>query len=160
MSAFADGQSRRVRIAAIGAFAFAALTSAYIASEAESTSSAISPPVIRETFTRLPCPNDPAERATTIGGLGCLRQHVLRTDAQINRRAKVIFLKLYDATAKRRFVAAERSWLVYRDTLCKSVADILRGGSAQPLLFARCVVDRNIEHFRQLASLYALVLRR
>lgn len=67
----------------------------------------ISPPVMRETFTPLPCPADPIARRTTIGSLGCAEQRILRSDARINKRVRTIFAELSDATAKRRFVAAE-----------------------------------------------------
>lgn len=127
---------------------------------ATSESGSIPPPVIRETFTPLPCPSDPAARQTTSGSLACLQHRILRTDARINRRVKAIFGKLHDEAAKRRFALAERSWLTYRRTSCTSVADVLRGGSAQPVLFARCVVDRNVEHLKSLAQFWDLARRR
>src|SRR5438128_1074451 len=81
------------------------------------------PPVIKEQFTPLPCPRDRAARRTTIGSEGCAEKKIVRTDAKINARARVIFGLLRDTTAKRRFVVAERTWFVYRQASCRSVAD-------------------------------------
>jgi uncharacterized protein YecT (DUF1311 family) len=107
--------------------------------------------VIEEEFTPLPCPRGRAAR-TTVGAEGCLEKKILRTDARINSQARVIFRLLRDTTAKRRFVAAERAWLAYRRASCTSVADVYRGGSAEPVAFADCVLTRNREHLDELAS--------
>jgi uncharacterized protein YecT (DUF1311 family) len=112
----------------------------------------LAPPVIKEEFTPLPCPKSRAARETTIGLEGCAEQKILRTDARIDARARVIFRLLRDTTAKRRFAAAERAWLAYRRASCTSVADVYRGGSAQPVAFADCVLTRNREHLDELAS--------
>lgn len=111
----------------------------------------LAPPVIEEEFTPLPCPRGRAAR-TTVGAEGCLEKKILRTDARINSQARVIFRLLRDTTAKRRFVAAERAWLAYRRASCTSVADVYRGGSAEPVAFADCVLTRNREHLDELAS--------
>jgi uncharacterized protein YecT (DUF1311 family) len=120
----------------------------------------LEPPVIKESFTPLPCPRSRAARRTTIGAVGCAEQRILRTDRAINARAKSIFGLLRDRTAKRRFIAAEKAWLAYRKANCTSVADIYRGGSAQPVAFATCVGDRNVMHLRELRSFERLLRRR
>ena len=112
----------------------------------------LAPPVIRESFTPLPCPSGRAARLTTIGAEGCAEQTTLRTDAQINARAKAIF-RLGDTTARRKFLAGETAWLAYRQAGCNSVADVYRGGTAQPLAFGACVVSRNTQHLKELAAL-------
>jgi uncharacterized protein YecT (DUF1311 family) len=117
------------------------------------------PPVIRESFTPLPCPRSRAARGTTIGAIGCAERRILRTDRAINRRAKTIFGLLRDTPAKRRFLAAEKAWLAYRKASCTSVADVYRGGSAQPLAFATCVGSRNVKHLSELASFERLLRR-
>jgi len=108
--------------------------------------------VIKELFTPLPCPSSPAARRTTIGLEGCAERLILRTDTEINARTRAIFRLLRDMTAKKRFLAAERAWLAYRKLSCTSVADVYRGGSAEPVAFADCLVDRNKEHLKELAS--------
>jgi uncharacterized protein YecT (DUF1311 family) len=107
--------------------------------------------MITEQFTPLACPRGHAAR-TTVGAEGCLEKQILRTDAAINARARAIFRSLSDATAKRKFVAAERSWLAYRKARCESVSDIYRGGTAEPVLFADCLVRRNRDQLRELAG--------
>jgi uncharacterized protein YecT (DUF1311 family) len=111
----------------------------------------LAPPVIAERFTPLPCPRGRAAR-TTVGAEGCLGKEILRTDAEIDARARTMFRSLPDAIAKRKLVAAERSWLVYRDARCRSVSDVYRGGTAEPVLYADCVVARNRDHLRELAG--------
>jgi uncharacterized protein YecT (DUF1311 family) len=113
-------------------------------------------PVIQEGFTHLPCPRGRAAR-TTIGAEGCLEKKILRTDAEINARARAIFRLLYDTTAKKRFRAGERAWLAYRKASCRSVADVYRGGTAGPVAFADCVVSRNRQHVTELAQFETLL---
>jgi uncharacterized protein YecT (DUF1311 family) len=112
----------------------------------------LAPPVIGEQFTPLPCPRSRAARQTTIGLLGCTEKVILRTDALINARARRIFRLLRDAAGRRLFLAAERAWLFYRRRSCLSVSDIYRGGSASPVVYATCVVDRNRVHLTELAE--------
>jgi uncharacterized protein YecT (DUF1311 family) len=96
-----------------------------------------------------------AARGTTVGLEGCTEQATLRTDAQINARAKAIFRLSGDIT--RKFVAAEKAWLTYRQAGCTSVADVYRGGSAQPVAFGACVASRNKQHLKELASIEAFL---
>jgi len=117
------------------------------------------PPVIEETFTPLDCPAGRAARETTLGAEGCLERSILRTDAKINRRVRTIFRLLSDRGAKRRFVAGERAWHTYRQKVCEGEADIYRGGSAEPVAFASCELERNRTHLRELGA-FELVLRR
>ena len=112
----------------------------------------LAPPVIKEVFTPLPCPKGRAARGTTLGLEGCAEQTTLRTDAQINASAGAIFRLIGDASARRNFLAGEKAWLAYRQAGCKSVADVYRGGSAQPVAFGACVVSRNTQHLKELAA--------
>jgi uncharacterized protein YecT (DUF1311 family) len=66
---------------------------------------------------------------------------------------------LRDMTAKRRFLAAEKAWLAYREASCTTVADVYRGGSAQPLAYGTCVGSRNVQHLSELASFERLLRR-
>jgi uncharacterized protein YecT (DUF1311 family) len=116
-------------------------------------------PVIRESINPLPCPRGRAARQTTLGARACLNKAILRTDAAINARAKAIFRMLRDRTGKVRFLAAERAWLAYRTASCTSVADVYRGGSAQPVAFADCVVRRNRAHLNDLVSVHDFLRR-
>src|SRR5437763_6222378 len=119
----------------------------------------LAPPVIKERFTLLPCPRSRAARATTLGAEACAEKRIIGLDAEIDARARAIFRLLRDATAKRRFLTAERSWLVYRAASCRSVADVYRRGSAEPVAFADCLVSRDREHLAELAPFEAFLRR-
>src|SRR3954453_18620337 len=75
----------------------------------------LAPPVIRETFTPLPCPTSKAEAETTPGMQGCSEQEILRNDAKIDAVAKRVFARLRSTAARKRFVTAQRAWLTYRN---------------------------------------------
>jgi len=119
----------------------------------------LAPPVIKERFTPRPCPRSRAARGTTIGAEACLEKRIIRLDAKIDARARAIFRLLRDATAKRRFLVAERLWLGYRAASCTSVADVYRGGSAEPVAFADCLVSRDREHLAELAPFEGFLRR-
>ena len=122
--------------------------------------SGLQPPVVEEQFSALPCPKDPAARQTTLGLQGCLGQRILKTDATINARVRAIFSKLHDDTGRRKLIAAERAWLSYRELGCRSVADVYRGGSLQPVAYLECVAGRNDVHVGDLAAFLETLKRR
>ena len=110
------------------------------------------PPFIKESFTPLGCPSSRAGRQTTVGAEGCLEVRILRIDSLLNVRAKAVFGLLRDRPAKAKFVAAERAWHAYREATCASVADIYRGGTAEPVAVAACKLARNRIHLREVAA--------
>src|SRR5512135_813188 len=63
----------------------------------------LSPPVIHEIFTPLPCAGQPNAR-TTHQQQGCAEQEILRTDKLIDAVSKSIFQRLPDNAARRRFL--------------------------------------------------------
>jgi hypothetical protein len=63
--------------------------------------STLTPPVIKEKFTPLPCPKQPK---STVDQEACAEHQILTTDGQINALAKSIFNVLPDNAARRRFV--------------------------------------------------------
>jgi uncharacterized protein YecT (DUF1311 family) len=111
----------------------------------------LSPVVIHETFTPLPCSGKPGRR-TTLQQEGCAEQQILRTDSQLNGLAKTIFPLLGDNAARRRFNAAQRAWLGYRRADCASVSDEFEGGSEAPVLAAQCDAARNSQRIRDLKA--------
>src|ERR1700730_4944370 len=113
-------------------------------------SAASGPPVVTESFTKLPCPAKPK---STLDFEGCLERTVLRSDSAINARAAEIFQLLRPRATRTAFVEGERSWLVYRRKSCDAEASIYAGGSAEPLALLRCTVDRNKTHQTDLAAL-------
>ena len=118
----------------------------------------LAPPVIRESFTPLPCSGRPSARST-LQEEGCAEQRILATDAQINALAKSIFSLLADDAARRRFIAAHHAWLLYRHADCLSRSDLFEGGTLAGVIDAQCTADRNAQRVRDLRT-FASDLRR
>lgn len=108
-------------------------------------------PKIRERFTLLPCPRKGRARGTTLGIEGCYEHEIVRTDAKITARSRRIFAALTPA-GRKAFARAERAWLAHRESFCTARASIYAGGSAQPLVFAACVVRMNRAHLDRLTE--------
>ena len=111
----------------------------------------LSAPVIREPFTPLPCTGKPSDRST-LQQEGCAEHSILTTDAQINALARSIFSALPDDPARRRFVAAQDAWIVYRRADCLSASDVFEGGTEAPVAAAVCSVERNRQRRRDLRA--------
>jgi uncharacterized protein YecT (DUF1311 family) len=109
----------------------------------------LSPPVIHEAFTLLACPTHPQ---TTLGLEGCAEHRIVRTDHQIDDVARSIFGRLYDDAARRRFIAAQRAWLAYREADCSSMSDQYEGGTLAALVAASCTADRSAQRLSDLRS--------
>ncbi len=124
--------------------------SAVASSGAGAIGASIDPPVIRETFTVLPCPGHPV---TTRDLEGCAEKASLQSDRTINARAKRILGLLRSNGARTAFVRGEQSWLSYRRTSCSAEASKVAGGSLEPVAFARCDVARNNAHLADLAQM-------
>lgn len=105
-------------------------------------SAKLSPPVIHEVFTALPCAGKPNSR-TTQQQLGCAEHEILRTDKLIDAASKSIFQRLRDNPARRRFLTGARAWFTYRNADCASFSDVFEGGSQAPVLAAQCEGGRN-----------------
>jgi uncharacterized protein YecT (DUF1311 family) len=112
---------------------------------------ALQPPLIHESFTPLPCGGTPTNR-TTVQQEGCAEQQILRTDKTINSLNKVIFARLRDNPARRRFIAAHKVWLAYRRAYCLSLSDVFEGGSQAPVLDAQCTGRLNGQHIKDLGQ--------
>lgn len=107
------------------------------------------PPVIKEGFTRLPCPSHPSNNLQLEG---CAEKAVLQTDAAINARAARIYGRL-SGSARSSFVAGERSWLRYRRASCRAQAARYAGGTLGAVVYARCEAARNRTHLTDLKGL-------
>ena len=102
----------------------------------------LSPPVIHELFTPLPCGGTPTNR-TTVQQLGCAERDIVSTDKLIDAVSRTVFQRLGDDRARRRFVTAARAWLAYRNADCASRSDVFEGGSQAPVLDAQCTAARS-----------------
>jgi uncharacterized protein YecT (DUF1311 family) len=116
-----------------------------------------SPPVIRESFTLLPCPTSKAEAATTVGMEGCLEHEVVRTDRKIDAVVKQIFSSLGSDAARARLVKAQRAWLSYRTADCSSIADKYEGGTLVGVVASQCTADRSARHLVDVRSFLRLL---
>jgi uncharacterized protein YecT (DUF1311 family) len=116
--------------------------------------SKLSPPTIHESFTPLPCTGAPAQR-TTLEMEGCAEQQILASDKQIDSLNRSIFGKLFDAAARRRFIAGHNAWLAYRHAYCLSASDVYEGGTEAGVVFADCVAGVNSQHVKNLKGFLA-----
>jgi uncharacterized protein YecT (DUF1311 family) len=111
--------------------------------------SKLSPPVIHERFTPLPCSGKPNSRST-LQMEGCAERDILRTDATINGLSKAIFNLLATDSARRDFVSAAHAWLGFRRADCISFSDLFQGGTEAAVLDAQCTATRNRERIKDL----------
>ena len=132
--------------------ALGGLSALGVAGQTSAFAATLSPPVIRESFTRLPCPAKPQ---TTLAMEGCLEQRVIRGDHAIDGVARVIFTKLPNDSARSRFIAAQTAWLAFRRADCRSVSDVNEGGSLAGIDYLTCSVSRNTQRLADLRSFRA-----
>lgn len=121
------------------------------ANAATGPSHRLKPPVIKESFTSLPCTGAPSSR-TTLQMEGCAERQILRDDATIDTLSAKVFARLADTPARRRFLADHRAWLAYRRADCLSRSDRFEGGSEAPVVFARCVASLNGQRIKDLRT--------
>jgi uncharacterized protein YecT (DUF1311 family) len=112
----------------------------------------LAPPVIRETFTILPC-----NHATTVGLEGCAEGQILATDHRLNVEVALIFRVLHNTSQRRTFVTSENLWLTYRNADCQSEASVYGGGTLAPVEFADCEVLDNESRSSDLHGHYELL---
>lgn len=116
---------------------------------ADARAGKLSPPVIHEVFTPLPCSGKTGAR-DTLQEEGCAEQRILRSDASINVLAKSIFSLLMNDAARARFIAAQRAWLSFRHADCLSRSDLFQGGTLAAVIDAECTAERNLQRIKEL----------
>jgi len=114
----------------------------------------LAPPVIHEPFTPLPCTGAPGHR-TTLEMEGCAEQQILSSDKRIDALNQEIFGKLFDASARRRFIAGHNAWLAYRHAYCLSASDVFEGGTEAGVVDAICTAAVNSQHVTNLKGFLA-----
>jgi uncharacterized protein YecT (DUF1311 family) len=117
------------------------------AAVAAPASAAVSPPVIHEQFTLLPCPAHPQ---TTLALEGCSEHTIVRVDRQIDAVVKQLFGLLPDASARADLAAAQRAWLAYRRADCTSLSDQDEHGTLAGVVAADCTANRSQRRLRDL----------
>jgi uncharacterized protein YecT (DUF1311 family) len=128
-----------------------ALAAAASAGAAGGHAAKLTPPVIRESFTPLPCTGSPGHRST-LQMEGCAEQQILRSDRQIDALNKAIFGKLPSASARRDLIAGHKAWLAYRKAYCLSVSDVFQGGTEAGVVAADCTASVNGQHVANLRT--------
>ena len=114
----------------------------------------LSPPVIHESFTPLPCSGAPGHRST-LEIEGCAEQQILASDKKIDALNQEIFWKLFDAAARRRFIAGHNAWFAYRRAYCLSASDVFEGGTEAAVVDADCTAAVNSQHVKDLKAFLA-----
>jgi len=133
----------KLTLAAVGALALV---------PAAASATTLSPPVVTERFTPLPCQGSPAHR-TTIELEGCAEQQVLAADKTINRLNRQVFSGLSSTSAKRVFITSSATWLEYRNAFCATAASRFAGGTEAPVVAAQCDSKLGAEHITDLKLL-------
>ncbi len=110
----------------------------------------LSPPVIAEPFTVLPCPKHPQ---ATLELEGCAEQQIVRTDKKIDDIARAVFSLFHDDRARADLIAAQRAWLAYRLADCVSVSDKYENGTFAGVVAAYCTADRSNQRLQDLHAL-------
>jgi uncharacterized protein YecT (DUF1311 family) len=121
------------------------------ASDAASAAT-LTPPVITEPFTPLPC-----HRGTTLGLQGCAEGQLLSADRRINEQVKLLVEVIATAHQKRSFVAVEKEWLRYRTADCSTVSALFQGGTIAPVEYALCEVRDDEARSTDLHSYFGLL---
>jgi uncharacterized protein YecT (DUF1311 family) len=141
-------------MAALGVILLAGfvLASCGSSSPKSSAKSSLSPPVIAEHFTRLPCNDN-----NTIGLEGCAETQLLEGDHRIDREVKLLF-SLVPKRQQKDLVTTETEFLTYRRDACTTYSDVYEGGTFAPVEYTACeahvdAVQSNVLHgYFQLAE--------
>jgi uncharacterized protein YecT (DUF1311 family) len=143
------------RFSSVGAIAtvcaVVAATAATPAGASTARAAKLAPPVIRESFTPMPCTGKPAHR-TTLQDEACSEQQIVRSDKQINALNQKIFEALDTNSARRDLIAGHRAWLAYRKSYCLSVSDVFQGGTLAGVVDADCVATVSAQHVSNLKT--------
>lgn len=123
----------------------AACTS-HASSGPKATSTTPTLPVVKESFTPVPC-----DDSTNVGEEGCLEKQVLDADAQVNALVKAQWDKA-DAQDRALLFKGESAWLAFRQSFCAWSADQVRGGTAGPVVAAQCAADLTAQHLKDLRA--------
>lgn len=135
--------------AVLAATAAALALAAAPAGASDGHAAKLAPPLIRESFTPMPCSGSPGKRST-LQEEGCAEQQTLHSDKQIDSLNQKIFNALHTTSARRDLIAGHRAWLAYRKSYCLSVSDVFQGGTLAGVVDADCVATVNGQHVSNL----------
>ncbi|MHB8378381.1 MAG: lysozyme inhibitor LprI family protein [Acidimicrobiales bacterium] len=113
---------------------------------------ALSPPVIKESFTHLEC-----NQSSTMGLEGCAEVRLLSADRRVNQEVRLLFQVMKTKSQKRKFVAAENVWLTSRTADCQSESTAYQGGTLAPVEYGLCEVGEDQARSAMLHSYFDLL---
>ena len=137
--------------AVLAATAAALALAAAPAAASDGHAAKLAPPVIRESFTPMPCTGKPGKRST-LQEEGCAEQQILHSDKRIDSLNQKIFNALHTTSARRDLITGHRAWLAYRKSYCLSVSDVFQGGTLAGVVDADCVATVNGQHVSNLKT--------
>jgi uncharacterized protein YecT (DUF1311 family) len=111
----------------------------------------LSPPVIRESFTLVPCAGKPSER-TTVDEEGCRERKLMKADKRIERLTASIFKRLHKPHLQRQFLAGARAWLAYRHLDCTGLTAVFADSTFGPLDELNCELERSESRLKDLGE--------
>ncbi len=96
---------------------------------------------------------DECDNATTQLDLNtCAGQTLERSDAELNVLYKQIMQRLGSGTPEaKKLIAAQKSWIAFRDNECEFTASGVEGGSVYPMIVIMCrntLTERRVEDLK------------
>jgi uncharacterized protein YecT (DUF1311 family) len=150
--------SKKVSVLAVVAIVAAGGSVAVVQADSGAPADAakLSPPVIHESFTPLPCPRHPVSTPE-----GCVEKRLLETDKKIDHLNAAIFSELSEgpygprlskASLLHKFLASHRVWFAYRNADCLNMYAALEEGTISPIVVGNCEVTRNEQRIKNLQA--------
>jgi uncharacterized protein YecT (DUF1311 family) len=88
---------------------------------------------------------------------GCVEARLLARDRRVNQEVRLLFNLLTTKSQKRKYVTAEKVWLVSRTADCQSESNIYQGGTVAPVLYGECEVSEDQARSSMLHSYFYLL---
>ena len=73
-----------------------------------------------------------------------------KADQEMTKIYKSVISRLSSQNDKNQLLEAQRAWIKYKESHCKSLANQYQGGSIYPLVFYSCLEEVTIERKKQL----------
>jgi uncharacterized protein YecT (DUF1311 family) len=88
---------------------------------------------------------------------GCAEARLLSADHRVNQEVRLLFALITTKAQQRKFVSAEKLWLVSRSADCTSVASVYQGGTLAPVEYGLCEVSEDQARSAMLHSYFNLL---
>jgi uncharacterized protein YecT (DUF1311 family) len=117
-----------------------------------SSAGTLTPPVITEPFTPLPC-----HHTTTLGLEGCAEGQLSTADRAINEQVRLLVQVIPTTRQRASFVDVETEWMKYRTADCSTVSAVFEGGTIAPIEYALCEVRDDVARSADLRAYFSLL---